>query len=131
MHCYACRTDPALRAAVCRQFDEPADALELCPKGLDVAAANDRDLKAKKLGPYRQFVARAEAKEAERPAPPSAETPEQPPRTPEEAAANFVICTTCEHYVKESDKCRKMSCGCSGRHRSRVKSVICPVGKWV
>jgi hypothetical protein len=32
--------------------------------------------------------------------------------------------------VKESDKCRKMSCGCNGRHRSRVRQVVCPVGKW-
>ena len=51
-------------------------------------------------------------------------------RTPEEVEANVAICQTCEYLV--GDICVKFSklCGCTGRHRTRIKSITCPEGKW-
>lgn len=53
-------------------------------------------------------------------------------RSSEEVELNINICKTCQFYVSISDICTKFSkiCGCTGRHRTRIKSITCPEKKW-
>ena len=46
--------------------------------------------------------------------------------TESEEQKRFTICNSCEHLTGE--RCAK--CGCSGRHRSRIATVHCPIDKW-
>jgi len=46
--------------------------------------------------------------------------------TPEQEQHRLDTCNACEFLSGE--RCAK--CGCSGRHRSRISTVHCPIGKW-
>jgi len=124
VHCYTCRTSVAFQQSLTDELGRERGAVQQCPFQVAVDAASARLPKPR---------ARTRKKGTRTPkalAAPAAPDIVQDTRTAAEAEANLAICTQCEHYVKEADKCRKMQCGCSGRHRSRLKAVTCPLLKW-
>jgi hypothetical protein len=46
------------------------------------------------------------------------------------ASARAVVCAACPHVQVESDRCPKMSCGCSLKQRQASTLGKCPLGKW-
>ena len=40
----------------------------------------------------------------------------------------FAECQGCEHFIKDSSRCKK--CGCFMKVKTRIATARCPVGKW-
>ena len=49
------------------------------------------------------------------------------PISEEQSLSRQSICRACEHLLP-NDVCKK--CGCSGRNKSRISEVHCPINKW-
>lgn len=45
-----------------------------------------------------------------------------------EVARRLDICRTCDHWRSSDSRCSK--CGCYVRHKTRLRSSSCPIGKW-
>jgi hypothetical protein len=48
----------------------------------------------------------------------------------DEAERRHEHCTTCEWWVRETDRCAHPQCGCRLRYKTRLYALACPVGKW-
>lgn len=46
----------------------------------------------------------------------------------EDAATRYGICKSCEEFHVQSKLC--MQCGCFMPAKTRIKNVVCPLGKW-
>jgi hypothetical protein len=70
------------------------------------------------------------------PRPPPATVPAHAVIAASEADARYAVCLACPELLlprQIGEKCRAMAVaghGCSGRHRSRLRKVRCPLGKW-
>lgn len=49
-------------------------------------------------------------------------------RSVESREKNLKICSDCEFYIKESERCGK--CGCFLKLKVKLKSWKCPLNKW-
>jgi len=70
---------------------------------------------AKRIGPSR-MVRR-----------PGSQQPQRTPISEEQLAIRQSTCRECE-FLLPNDVCKK--CGCSGRNKSRIAEVHCPINKW-
>lgn len=48
--------------------------------------------------------------------------------TAEEAAERLKTCKECDRYLKVTSQCRE--CGCVMIGKVKLKSAVCPIGKW-
>lgn len=48
--------------------------------------------------------------------------------TAEEAAERLKICKDCDRYLKVTSQCKE--CGCVMIGKVKLKSAVCPIGKW-
>lgn len=48
----------------------------------------------------------------------------------EEAGRRLSICETCEYFRSEDYRCSHPDCGCFMRAKVKLRSSICPIGRW-
>jgi DNA primase large subunit len=46
----------------------------------------------------------------------------------ENSVTRYAICQTCENFHSTSKLC--MKCGCFMPAKTKLKNVVCPLGKW-
>jgi len=109
-NCTNCRISQVFRDTIRRLYEVPDDYDARCPFGvyIDVSSQQPVDPSPPPVAP--------------------SEVPESPICSAAELAARAAICSSCRFYVAAREFCRK--CGCSGRNKSKLKSVTCPIQRW-
>jgi hypothetical protein len=115
--CVKCRRSSQYRKGIVDHYDNPTEVDFECPLGKEIEAPSE------KVGIFQMSKSAAKALVEEG----KAIVKNNPKVTDEERRKRWDICSACR-YLENNSQCAK--CRCFMQVKTKLRSSVCPIGKW-